>query len=219
MTRVLLMVILIAAPLASEAQPTGTVPRIGMLCATFCASSTFLLLEQGVFLEALRGLGWVDGQTVLVDDRAAGVGFARLGEAATELVRLKAAVILATDGAAAQAARHVTGSIPIVMVGVPYAVGSGLVATLARPGGNVTGVTVPMVELVGKQLGLPRDMIPSLSRVALLSNPDNLDHPPIVRSAQTAAKQARVQLTVLQARSPHDFDGVFSLVSRAGAHA
>jgi putative ABC transport system substrate-binding protein len=210
---------LLAAPLAVEAQPAGKVPRIGMLCATFCASSTFLLPEHKAFLEALRGLGWVDGQTVLVDDRAAGVGFARLGKAAAELVRLKVAVILATDGAAAQAAKHATGTIPIVMVGVPDAVGLGLVATLARPGGNITGLTVPMVELVGKQLELLKDLIPSLSRVALLSNPDNSDHPSVVQSAQVAARQARVQLTVLQARSSHDFDGVFSAVRRAGTHA
>ena len=223
MTRVSMVTFLawafLVAPLAAEAQPAGTVPRIGMLCATFCASSTFLLPEHKAFLEALRRLGWVDGQTIFVDDRAAGVGFARLGDAAAELVRLKVAVILATDGAAAQAARHVTGTIPIVMVAVPDAVGRGLVATLARPGGNITGITVPMVELVGKQLGLLKDMIPSLSRVGLLSNPDNPDHPPVVQSAQAAARQARVQLTVLQARSPHDFDGVLSTVSRAGAHA
>jgi putative ABC transport system substrate-binding protein len=210
---------LLAAPLATEAQPAGAVPRIGMLCATFCPSSTFLLPEHKAFLEALRELGWVDGQTVIVDDRAAGVGFAQLGKAVAELVRLKVAVILATDGAAAQAARQATGTIPIVLVGVPDAVGRGLVATLARPGANITGLTVPMVELVGKQLGLLKDMIPSLSRVALLSNPDNPDHPPVVQSAQAAARQARVQLTVLQARSPRDFDGVFSAVSRAGAHA
>jgi putative ABC transport system substrate-binding protein len=222
MTRVLLSAFLalalLAAPLAAEAQP-GPMPRIGMLCATFCASSIFVLPEYQALLEALRGLGWVDGQTVIVDGRAAGVGFARLGEAAAELVRRKVAVILATDGAAAQAARHATGTIPIVMVGVPDAVGRGLVATLARPGGNITGLTVPMVELVGKQLGLLKDMIPSLSRVALLSNPDNPDHPPVVQSAQAAARQAKVQVTVLQARSPRDFDGVFSAVSRAGAHA
>ena len=158
-----------------------------MLCATFCASSIFVLPEYQALLEALRRLGWVDGQTVIVDGRAAGVGFARLGEAAAELVRRKVAVILATDGAAAQAARHATGTIPIVMVGVPDAVGRGLVATLARPGGNITGLTVPMVELVGKQLGLLKDMIPSLSRVALLSNPTT----PITHPSSRARRRRR----------------------------
>jgi putative tryptophan/tyrosine transport system substrate-binding protein len=215
-----LVLALLAAPPAAGAQQAGKVHRVGVLCATFCPSSSFELPEYKAFLDALRGLGWVDGQSVVVDDRAAGVGFGWLGEAVARLVQLKVDVILAIEGAAAaQAARHATGTIPIVLVGVPDAVGLGLVASLARPGGNITGLTVPMAELAAKQLELLKDLIPSLSRVALLSNPDNPDHPPVVQSAQAAAQQVRVSLTSLQARRHNDLDGVLSAVSREGAGA
>ena len=139
---------LLVAPLAAEAQPPTHVHRIGYLLGTTRAQEP--LLEA--FLEGMRALGYVEGQNLVMEYRAAEGQYERLPTLAAELVRLKVDVLLVVITPAALAAKDATTTIPIVMMGVGDPVGSGLVASLARPGGNVTGVTSLSPDLVGKQL-------------------------------------------------------------------
>src|SRR5438876_1344452 len=158
-----------AAPLAAEAQQAGKVYRIGYLSAPTRAS-----VENGLqaFLRALRKLGWVEGQNLIIEYRWADGNVERLPDLAAELVRSKVDVIVAPAGSAALAAKNATSSIPIVMIFPSDPVEIGLVASLSRPGGNITGTTfTPGPEIFGKQLQILKETIPRASRVAILSNP------------------------------------------------
>jgi putative ABC transport system substrate-binding protein len=161
----LVLVIFLAilfAPLAVEAQQAGKVTRIGYLS----------LFEPGpnddVFRQGLRDLGWVEGQNLVIEYRSAGRDLQRLRPLAEELVRLRVALIVTVTGSAALAAKEVTSSVPIVMAGSGDAVGQGLVASLARPGSKVTGLTSVSPETIGKRLELLKEAVPRLSRVAFL---------------------------------------------------
>ena len=167
--RFLIAVALLAAPLAAKAQPARRVPRIGYLAS---GASTSGFQEQ--FLLGLRELGWIAGQNIVIDYRFADGRFDRLPELAAELVRLKVDIIVAQPSPAAVAARSATGSIPIVMINVGDPVGLGLVASLARPGGNVTGTAFDVgLETFGKALEVLKEAIPRTQRVAVLTNPSN----------------------------------------------
>jgi putative ABC transport system substrate-binding protein len=150
------------APLVAEAQPSGKVARIGYLS----------LFEprplDDVFRQAMRDLGWVEGKNLVIEYRSAERNSQRLRPYAEELVRLEVAVIVTASGAAAQAAKDVTRSVPIVMAGAGDAVGAGIVSSLARPGGNVTGTTNVSVDTIAKRLGILKETIPRLSRVTFL---------------------------------------------------
>ena len=149
-------------PLAARAQQAGTVSRIGYLS----------FFEPGpnddVFRQGLRDLGWVEGRNLVIEYRSAGRDLQRLRPLAEELVRLRVALIVTVTGRAALAAKEVTSSIPIVLAGSGDAVGQGIVASLARPGGNVTGLTSVSPETIGKRLELLKEAVPRLSRVAYL---------------------------------------------------
>ena len=138
---------------------------------------------------------------------------------AADLVRLKVDVIVAVSGQATQAVQQATRTIPIVMSLLNDAVGSGLVTNLARPGGNVTGTTVMSPDLVAKQLGLLKEVVPKVSLVALLRHPDNPASAAYLREAEAAARTLRVELQTLEARNPQEIDSAFAAMTRKRASA
>jgi putative tryptophan/tyrosine transport system substrate-binding protein len=203
------------APLATRAQPPTHVPRIGYLLGTTREQEPAL----EAFLEGMRALGYVEGQNLVIEYRAAEGQYERLPALAAELVQRKVDVLLAVNTPAALAAKDATTTIPIVMLGVGDPVGSGLVASLARPGGNVTGVASLQTDLVGKQLEFLKAVLPTVSRVAVLWNPANPAHARHVRAADVAAQALGVQLHLLEARGPDAFDRAFAAMISAHAGA
>jgi putative ABC transport system substrate-binding protein len=202
-------------PLAAEAQPPTHVYRIGYLLGTTRAQEPSL----EAFLEAMRALGYVEGQNLVMEYRGAAGQYERFPALAAELVRLPVDVLLVMLTPAALAAKQATTTIPIVTMGVGDPVGSGLVASLARPGGNVTGVTSMSPDLVGKQLEFLKDVLPTVSRVAILWDPTNSGHALQVSAAEVAAQPLGVQLHPVEARGPEAFDGAFAAITRAHAGA
>src|ERR1700682_5530822 len=175
-----------AAPLAAEAQQAGKVYRIGYLSAPTRASVENALQA---FLRKLRELGWVEGQNVIIEYRWAEGNVERLPDLAAELVRRNVDVIVAPAGSAALAAKNATSSIPIVMIFPSDPVEIGLVASLGRPGGNITGTTfTPGPEIFGKQLQILKETIPRDSRLALLSNPRDPSFSLQVRQVEATAR-------------------------------
>jgi putative ABC transport system substrate-binding protein len=203
------------APLAAVAQPPTHVYRIGYLLGTPREQEPFL----EAFLEGMRALGYVEGQNLVLESRAAAGQYERLPALAAELVRLKVDVLLAVTTPAALAAKQATTTIPIVMMGIGDPVGSGLVASLARPGGNITGLASLDPELVGKQLELLKDVLPTVSRVAILWNPANPAHALAVAQADVAAQRLGVQLHLVEAHGPDAFDRAFAAITSAHAGA
>jgi putative tryptophan/tyrosine transport system substrate-binding protein len=207
--------VLTLAPLTADAQPSAKVARIGYLLGTTREQEASL----DAFLEAMRALGYVEGQNLVMEYRAAEGKYERLPALAAELVRLPVDVLLAVTTPAALAAKHATTTIPIVMLGVGDPVQNDLVASLARPGGNITGLASLQHELTGKRLELLKAVLPTVSRVAVLSNPANPAHAVGVREANAAARALGVQLHLVEARGPEDFAGAFSDMTKARAGA
>lgn len=206
-----------AAPLASEAQQPGKVYRIGYLSAPTRKSVEHVLQA---FLRALRELGWVEDQNLIIEYRWAEGKLERLPDLAAELVRRKVDVIVAPASSAALAAKNATSSIPIVMIFPSDPVGMGLVASLRRPGGNITGTTAtPGPEIFGKQLQILKETIPHASRVAILSNPADSASAHRVKSVEAAAQSLRIRLQRLEARGPEEFDSAFAAMARERAEA
>src|SRR2546430_11434383 len=172
---------LFVAPLAPEAQPPTHVHRIGVLSGRGTTPGRNSFVEA--FLEGMRALGYVEGQNLVLEYRSAEGQYEQFSDLAAELVRLKVDVLLVGPTPAALAAKDATTTIPIVMAGVADPVGSGLVASLARPGGNITGLIALSTDLTGKQLEFLKDVLPTVSRVALLWNPANPAHALQVREA------------------------------------
>ena len=209
---------LLAAPLAADAQQAGKVPRIGCLSLTSPSDRPPLL---DAFRQRLREIGWVEGQNIVIDYRYAEGQVDRLPDLAAELVRLKVDLIVASAGTqAATAAKNATETIPIVMIYVRDPVGNGLIASLARPGGNVTGVSGSAgLELFAKQLELLKETVPKIRRVAILSNPDNAYHQLAIREVNVAARSLGVQLQLLEARGPNEFDAAFAAMAKERVEA
>ena len=161
------VVSLAAAPLAAEAQPAG-VPRIGVLAPTSCSHPNYLALREG-----LRALGYVEGRTIIIECRDAAGRYERAAEQAAELVRLKVDVLVTDGMPAARAAKQATKTIPIVMGAVGDPVRGGIVNSLARPGANITGLTLVTEEMNIKRLEFLKAAVPGSTRVAVLMNPDN----------------------------------------------
>ena len=209
---------LLAAPLAAEAQPAAKVARIGFL-ATSLAANPHL---TDAFGQGLRDLGYVEGRTVVIEYRDAEGNLERLPALAAELVALKVDVIVSPNTPAALAAKQATRTLPIVFVGVGEPVASGLVSSLARPGGNVTGLSVVSPELVGKWLELLTQAVPEVSRVAVLRQPGAMDErteKDMLKGAEVAARALGVRLQFVEARSSADLERAFSdmIRERAGA--
>jgi putative ABC transport system substrate-binding protein len=208
---------LLAAPLAADAQQAGKVPRIGFLGVTSASDRPPLL---DAFRKRLRELGWVEGQNIVIDYRFAEGRLDRLPDLAAELVRLKVDVIVSLGTQGVTAAKSATGTIPIVMIAVRDPVGTGLIASLARPGGNVTGVSgTAGLEWVAKQLELLKETVPRIRRVAILSNPTNAYHQLAIRELNVAGRSLGVQLQLLEARGPNEFDGAFAAMAKERADA
>jgi putative ABC transport system substrate-binding protein len=168
----------------------------------------------------LKDLGWVEGQNIVIEWRFAGGRAERLPDLAAELVRLQVDLIVVPSTPPALAAKNATKTIPIVTVGVGDPVGLGLVASLARPGGNITGLTgVVTPEIAGKQLELLKEAVPKVSRVAVLWNPATPGNALALRETEIAARVLGVELQLLEARSLNDFDSAFAAMTakRAGA--
>jgi putative ABC transport system substrate-binding protein len=209
--------VLLAAPLAADAQQARKVPRIGFLGARAPSESSPLI---DAFRQGLRELGWVEGQNIVIDYRFAEGRLDRLPDLAAELVRLKVDIIVAHPTAGAVAAKNATGTIPIVMISVGDPIGLGLIASFARPGRNATGLSYSAgLEIVGKQLELLKETVPKVRRVAILSNPANPSRPGAIKEVNLAARSLGVQLQILEARGPNEFDGAFAAMTteRVGA--
>jgi putative ABC transport system substrate-binding protein len=205
------------APLAPEAQPPTHVHRIGVLSIGAPGGERSPAFQA--FLEELRALGYVEGQNFVIEYRWAAGQYERLPDLAAELVRLKVDVLMMSTTPAVLAAKHATTTIPIVMVSIHDPVGSGLVASLARPGGNITGLSILSPELVGKQLEFLKEVLPTGSRVAVLWNPASQAHSLIVHEADVAAQAVGVQLSLQEARGPDVFDSAFAAMTSAHADA
>jgi putative tryptophan/tyrosine transport system substrate-binding protein len=206
---------LLVAPLTAEAQPQERVRRIGVLTGTTREQDR----NVKAFLEGMRALGYVEGQNLVLEYRGSAGQHERFPAFAAELVRLQVDVLLVGPTPAALAAKDTTTTIPIVLAGVGDPVGSGLVASLARPGGNVTGLSVLQPEVVGKQLEFLKEVLPTVSRVAVLWNPAHPGHALLVRAADVAAQALGVQLHLVEARGPDAFDSAFAAMTSADAGA
>jgi putative ABC transport system substrate-binding protein len=207
---------LLVAPLVAVAQPPTHVHRIGALSSQATPGRGPF---AEAFLEGMRALGYVEGQHFVLEYRAAAGHYERLPALAAELVQLKPEVIVAQGTPAALAAKDATTTIPLVTAGVADPVGSGLVASLARPGGNITGVSLLAPDLVGKQLELLKAVRPTVSRIAVLWNPTQPAHALMVRAADGAAPALDVQLHRVEARGPEAFDHASAAMTRADAGA
>jgi putative tryptophan/tyrosine transport system substrate-binding protein len=203
----------IACPMGVRAQQqAGKVPRIGYLRGTSASDRPRLL---DAFRQGLRELGWVEGQNIVIDYRFAEGRLDRLPDLAAELVRLKVDLIVSLGTQGVTAAKNATETIPIVMIGVRDPVGTGLIASLAHPGGNVTGVSgYAGLETVAKQLELLKETVPKIRRVAILLNPTNAYHSLAMREVNVAAQTLGVQLQLLEARGPNEFDGAFAAMAK-----
>ncbi len=202
----------------AAAQRPEKVPRVGYL-SPGSSSDPARLRRFEAFRQGLRELGYVEGQSITIESRWAEGKYERYSALAADLVRLKVDVIVAVGGRATQDAQQATRTIPIVMSVVIDPLGSGLVASLARPGGNVTGLTIMASDLVGKQFEVLKEVVPKVSRVALLWNPANPGSAPQLRAAEVAARALGVRLQTLEARVPQEIDSAFAAMTkeRAGA--
>ena len=200
------------APLAALAQqPPGKVYNIGYVGL----GSSFAGPNRTAFYRGLQEHGWVEGQNFVLTTRFAQFKSERLREMVAELVQRKVDVIVVSTAEGALAAKHGTSTIPIVAVSPADAVAIGLVASLARPGANVTGLSYLGTELIAKQMELLKEAVPNLSRVAALSNPANPTHAPRLRAAVIGAQGLRVHLEPIEARTPSELDKAFATMMRA----
>jgi len=207
---------LLAAPLAAEAQQAAKVRRIGYLVTGSLESAETQAL-LGVFRQGLRERGHVEGHNILIEYRAADGNIERLPDLAAELVRLKPDLIVALATPAARAARQATKTIPIVASSMGDPVGDGLVASLARPGGNLTGTTFLGPKLVPKHLELLKESLPRISLVSVLWHPGAFAESTtreLFKEAEAAAKALRLRLHLVEARRPEEIDPGFSRMTR-----
>jgi len=202
--------VLAVVPQTADAQASEKVRRIGYLGT---GSPTSGFHEQ--FLQGLGELGWVEGKNIAIEYRFADGRYERLPELAAQLVRLNVDIIVAQPTASAMAARNATRTIPIVMINVGDPVGLGLVASLARPAGNVTGTAFTVgSETFGKTLELLKEAVPNARRVAVLSNPANPAQALAIRDLNSAAGSMGLRLFLLEARGPDEFGGVFAKIAK-----
>ena len=207
---------LLTAPLPTEAQPPGRVYRVG-----FLGNSTATLESNlvGPFREGLRELGYVEGRNLVIEYRWAGGQYERFPALIAELVALKVEIIVTAGTPAALAVQRARTTIPLVMVAVGDPVASGLVVSLARPAGNVTGLASIAPDLEGKRLELLREVVPKLADVAVLWNPDNAFHVGSEKAARAAAEMLHVKLRSIAVRTVSELDRMFDsiLAERPGA--
>ena len=197
----------VTAPLAVEAQPAAKLWRVGYLSSS---SAERERARVAAFQQALQELGYLEGKSIVIEQRYAGGEFERLPELAAELARLKVDVFVVAGAPAAHAAKKASSVIPSVMTGVADPVGMGLVASLARPGGSITGLSDFNTGVVVKRLELLREVVPSVSRVAVLLNPMNPSNSPQLRLTQAAAATLAVTLLTFEAKRADEIDRALS---------
>ncbi len=199
------------SPTALSAQPVSSVPRIGYIALPSSNPNTRL----AAFRQRMQELGYLEGKTFLIEYRSAEGDYKRYPVIAAELARLKVNVILADDGTqSALAARNATREIPIVFPAVNDPVGSGLVASLARPGGNATGLTLQSPQTTAKRLQVLKEIVPGTKRVAVLVNPDNPSTGIWLQQLPNAAQALRIELVVSEVRNARDIDWLFDDIAR-----
>src|SRR5690242_2351874 len=202
---------LLAAPFASEAQEAGKVYRVGFLGNSTAALEANLV---GSFREGLRDLGYVEGRNVVIEYRWAEGKYERFPALVAELLALKVDVIVTAGTPAAVAVKQATTTVPLVMAAVGDPVGTGLIASLARPGGNLTGLAAISPDLEGKRFELLRELLPKLSVVSFMVNPVNPLHSVSEKHAREAAKVLRLRLEFVGVRTEAEFDHAFETIAR-----
>jgi putative ABC transport system substrate-binding protein len=207
---------LLVASSTQAQQPAKKVPLIGFLATS---SASFLSGRIEIFRQGLRELGYVEGKNIFIEYRFADGKNDRLPELVAEVVSLKVDIIVTTPATPALAAKNVTKTIPIVFAAAGDPVGIGLVDSLARPGGNLTGLTVLVPELGGKRLELLKETSPRITRVAFLFDPSSPVTPLLLKETDTAAQGLGLRIQSLEVRSSNDFDSAFTAAIREGAHA
>jgi len=206
----------VIVPKTGGAQTTAKVYRVGVLISTSAAVYHDFL---EAFRQGLRELRWIEGQNLAFDYRFAEGRFDRLPDLASELVRLGVDIIVASPTPPAVAAKNATVTIPIVMVNAGDPVGVGLVTSLARPGGNVTGLAWGVGVDYAKALELLQQVVPRARRVAILTNPANSVQPLLIRDLKIAGQTLGLPLVFLEARGPNEFERAFTAAGKEGAGA
>ena len=212
---IVLALSLALAPLAGEAQPAGTMPRIGVLGGNLPVQTARIK----AFREGLGELGYVEGKSIVIEWRSPGDKRDRLPALAVELTRLKVDVLVAFGPASTQAAKEATNTIPIVMAQVNDPIGAGFVASLARPGGNITGLSMMAPDLSGKKLELLKEIVPRLSRVAVFGTSTLPGNAQSVKETELAANSLGLQLHYVGVEDPKDLDTAFRNAVSWRAHA
>ncbi len=213
---VALVVTLAMSGAVAQAQQPTKVPRIGFLSSSSPSTNA---ARTEAFRQGLRELGYVEGKNIVIEYRSAEGKLDRLPALAAELVRLKVDIILTGGPASIRPAKEATSTIPIVMAHDDDPVGSGFVASLARPGGNITGLSTLYPEISGKRLELLKEIVPRLSRVAVLENSTRPGNAQNLRETELAAKAFGVQLQYLDVLSPKDLETAFRAASKGRADA
>lgn len=190
--------------------------RVGVLDPT---SSAYASKRVDVFRSALRDLGYVDGRNVEIVFRSAEGDYRRLPDLANDLVRAKVDVIVAATPPAMEAVKSATATIPVVMLAIPNPVEAGFVASLARPGGNVTGLSNLSVDLSGKRIEVLRALSPRLSRVAVLANPAHPNHPAMMSNTELTAKALGMSISKYSARNAAEVESAIEAMTRDGVDA
>ena len=207
---VILALGLVLEPLAADAEQTGRVPKVG-----FLGGAPFIQ----AFDQGLRELGYTDGQNIVIEQIPWADRDEELPTLAAELVRRKVDLLVAGTTPRAVAARNATTTIPIVMVNVADPVASGLVVSLATPGGNVTGLSRVSLDLIGKNLELLREAVPAVRRLAVLVNPTHALHPTLLNTAKHTAAFLNLKLEPVEAAAPKELEHAFSVIARKRVNA
>jgi putative ABC transport system substrate-binding protein len=212
----ILCALLLALCSLAEAQQTQKIPRIGVLSVT---SPATIPARLDAFRQGLSELGYVEGKNIVIEYRYADGNLDRVPALAAEMVRLNVDVILTGGSAATRPAKGTTATIPIVMAQDTDPVGNGFVASLARPGGNITGLSIVAPELSGKQLEILKETVSKLSRAVVLSHSNEPSYIQLRKEMELAAKALKIQIQFLDARSPKDVETAFREASRRRADA
>jgi putative ABC transport system substrate-binding protein len=218
-----LVAVLIALPVTGLAQPavpatpTTKVYRIGWLELGGGTADSAAAALDAEFRQAMRERGYVEGQNLVIERRLAGMTAERLPALADELVRLRVDAIVALTTSPVRAARQATSTVPIVMLLVSDPVGTGLVRSLGHPGGNVTGLSFFMTDLIGKQLELLKEIVPAMARIGVLRDPAATGHRLMLERARTLLPALGLQLTVADAATPAQLESAFAAMARAAA--
>jgi ABC-type uncharacterized transport system substrate-binding protein len=199
---------------SADAQQRKNTPRIGFLSV---GTASAMATRVEAFRRGLRGQGYVEGQDIVVEYRYAEDNLERLREFAAELVWLKVDIIVTGGAISTRPAKEAAGATPIVLAYESDPVGSGLVTSLARPGGNITGLTSSAGELNGKRLELLKEAIPKLSRVAVIRNPGMSNAAEALKDAEIAARSLKLTIQPLQVQGPSDLEGVFAAAKKGRA--